>query len=115
MSSSNAPAGPATAVTVAGNPPTKTTTAITALAALPVLRQATLRAGKQFAAGRSSKEEAYLGQERGTVLVRASACSHCRQSYGVFTDCVVVTGLLGHSCTNCYYNGDGPRCSLRQG
>jgi hypothetical protein len=46
-------------------PLAKNTTATQALGVLPVVRQEILRPGKAFQIGRSSNEEAWLGQESG--------------------------------------------------
>jgi Protein of unknown function (DUF3716) len=56
--------------------------------------------------------EAYLGQLTGPE--NANACSHCRKGAGIWVLCVSVEGFFGGSCSNCHYNNEGVRCSLRK-
>ena len=41
-------------------------------------------------------------------------CLHCSEkNSGPFRSCVVMKGYFGGSCTNCRYNDEQTRCSLR--
>ena len=93
-------------------PPDRITAAITALADMDVNRQVTFREGRQYSAARPTNYEAYLAFRVGTI--RRPMCEHCEKGYGPFTECVVVAGQIGGSCSNCHYNSEGNRCSFRK-
>ncbi|RFU24481.1 hypothetical protein B7463_g11856, partial [Scytalidium lignicola] len=93
---------------------TKRTATVQTLAAMPIVRAALLRQGRQMTPGRTQNDEAIIGQMRGTVMDGPTACRHCLSRSGPFQLCVVVDGLFGSSCCNCHYNSSGARCSIRQ-
>jgi hypothetical protein len=85
---------------------------MTALADMPLVRNAPIRQGRTLNLARSSNMEAYLGQLTGQE--NATPCMHCGQkSAGIWTRCVSVEGFFLGSCANCHYNNEGVRCSLR--
>ncbi|TGO45822.1 hypothetical protein BOTNAR_0636g00050 [Botryotinia narcissicola] len=83
------------------------------LAILPILHNTTLRPNRNLLVGprRIINEEAWLATRVGTLQARP--CTNCRKGNGPFTDCVVADGHFKEACTNCYYGGQGSRCSLR--
>lgn len=93
---------------------------MTALAALPPVRNPTNRDGRITRLTRSSNPrrirtaniEANLAQITGRVNV--PECAQCTQGSGVFALCVSVPSQLRGSCANCHYNDKGARCSLRE-
>jgi hypothetical protein len=58
--------------------------------------------------------EAALAYSRGQVLDGAQACRDCKRGRGPFTKCIVLSGFLKGSCSNCHYNAEGARCNLRR-
>ena len=62
---------------------------------------------------RPVNREAIIGQTRGEVT--SVTCGRCQNGLGPFSKCVVVEGFFSGSCTNCHYNSQGSRCSLRGG
>ncbi|KAF7888352.1 uncharacterized protein EAF02_002893 [Botrytis sinoallii] len=60
---------------------------------------------------RISKRRSMASNPVGTLQARPL---HQLQEWnGPFTDCVVADGHFKEACTNCYYGGQGSRCSLR--
>jgi hypothetical protein len=56
--------------------------------------------------------EASIAYLRGEL--QEPECIHCsKENSGPFRRCIVVKGLFGGSCTNCRYNEEQTRCSLR--
>ena len=94
-------------------PPTalSESSALAAVRALPVLRLLEFRAGRSFSNSRIQNYEAAVGTVVGSVA--SSPCSHCAAGSGCFARCVTVANRFGGSCTNCHYNSEGSRCSLR--
>lgn len=48
-------------------------------------------------------------QRRGALIhsrgyTPPSACTQCQANNGLFTDCVLLDGYMGGSCTNCFMN-----------
>lgn len=39
-------------------------------------------------------------------------CKNCHKGHGPWTTCVVKDGLLCGSCTNCWFNASGSRCTF---
>ena len=104
---------PAPIVLAAPPRPASHTTAMTTLEQMRVVRVPALRSGRQVNTVRPVNYEAWLGQSRGSV--QQAVCTHCSRGNGTFTECVVVAGMFGGSCTNCHYGSEGARCSLRSG
>jgi Protein of unknown function (DUF3716) len=79
-----------------------------------VVRALELRAGatlKGLEKGKANLEAA-LAYLRGELQERE--CVHCSEkSSGPFRRCVVLKHHFGSSCTNCRYNEEQTRCSLR--
>ncbi|TGO16312.1 hypothetical protein BTUL_0029g00010 [Botrytis tulipae] len=96
-----------------GAPASRITASMNTLALLPILRNTTLRPNRNLLVGprRVLNEEAWLATQVGTLQARP--CTNCRKGNGPFTDCVVADGHFKEACTNCYYGGQGSRCSLR--
>jgi hypothetical protein len=66
---------------------------------------------KLFREGKANLE-ASLAYLRGEL--QEPECIHCsKKNSGPFRRCIVVKGLVGGSCTNCRYNEEQTRCSLR--
>jgi hypothetical protein len=59
---------------------------------------------------RRSNVEAILGQVVGDEPPQPCKC--CRKGYGPWETCVVLEGHLCGSCTNCWYNASGSRCTF---
>ncbi|KAE9372264.1 hypothetical protein N431DRAFT_239219 [Stipitochalara longipes BDJ] len=78
------------------------------------MRDLELRAGaalKGLEKGKANLEAglAYLRGEK-----QEPECIHCSEkNSGPFRHCVVMKGYFGGSCTNCRYNEEQTRCSLR--
>lgn len=89
---------------------------------LPVVREPTLRAGKNWDAERFFKQvtrcptniEALHIQAKGRALSPEESCTHCKNTKGVFSTCVVFEGLNGAfpSCGNCNWSRQRERCSF---
>ena len=78
------------------------------------LRVLELRAGATLKGLEKGKAnlEASLAYLRGELQV--PECIHCSEKKaGPFRRCVVVKDFFGGSCTNCRYNEEQTRCSLR--
>ncbi|RFU33169.1 hypothetical protein B7463_g3167, partial [Scytalidium lignicola] len=91
----------------------RNTVSVQQLAPMPAVHVPVLRAGRAFNGGRIQNDEAFIGQIQGVENVRVAVCRHCESGCGPWTACVVVPGLFGGSCCNCYYNSSGSRCSIR--
>jgi hypothetical protein len=59
---------------------------------------------------RRSNVEALLAHVSG--IITASPCTNCHKGHGPWTSCVVVDGQMCGSCSNCWYNASGARCSF---
>jgi len=95
--------------------PENRTAACPKIQSMAIVRRIKLRSGKVLrglAKGQANLESA-MGQQRGEVMEGEDACRHCQLSRGPFEECVVIPGMLNHSCTNCHYNSEGSRCSFR--
>jgi hypothetical protein len=78
------------------------------------VRELQLRAGATLKGLEKGKAnlEASLAYLRGEL--QEPECIHCsKKNSGPFRRCIVVKGLVGGSCTNCRYNEEQTRCSLR--
>ncbi|KAL4868321.1 hypothetical protein BDV12DRAFT_103914 [Aspergillus spectabilis] len=92
----------------------KPSAAMTALVALPVVREPGWRAGMTtINIGRNVNREAALAQITGVANTGTAACDHCQKSYGPFDGCVTSPGRFSGSCGNCHWNSSGARCSFR--
>lgn len=60
--------------------------------------------------GRRSNVEALLGYVTGVPVRRA--CKNCAKGHGPWQDCVILEGQLCGSCTNCWFNASGSRCTF---
>lgn len=94
------------------NLPSRPTSTMVALAVMPILRDPAVRSGRVESTVNRINLEACLGHFVGQVNI--SGCTHCTTGSGVWTLCVSVAGKFGGSCTNCHYNRNGARCSLRK-
>jgi hypothetical protein len=61
---------------------------------------------------RRSNVEALLAHVSG--IITASPCTNCHKGHGPWTSCVVVDGQMCGSCSNCWYNASGARCSFHE-
>lgn len=59
---------------------------------------------------RRSNVEALLAHVTGEVAPRS--CKNCRRGHGPWTQCVVYEGQMCGSCTNCWFNASGSRCTF---
>jgi uncharacterized protein DUF3716 len=81
------------------------------LADAPGLRQAVQRRADQgLNLKRRSNVEALLAHVSGREA--HSPCKSCHKGYGPWNGCIVVSGLMCGSCSNCWFNASGSRCSF---
>lgn len=59
---------------------------------------------------RRSNVEALLAHITGRVAIHA--CKNCHKGHGPWTQCVVYDGQMCGSCTNCWFNASGSRCTF---
>ncbi|KAM0436068.1 hypothetical protein ACHAPT_002960, partial [Fusarium lateritium] len=59
---------------------------------------------------RRSNVEAFLGYISGTLVARP--CKSCHKGHGPWKECVMLDGQLCGSCTNCWFNASGSRCTF---
>ncbi|KAJ6783658.1 hypothetical protein PWT90_06728 [Aphanocladium album] len=59
---------------------------------------------------RRSNMEAFLAHITGQVAEKA--CKNCYKGHGPWVECVVYDGQMCGSCTNCWYNASGSRCTF---
>lgn len=59
---------------------------------------------------RRSNVEALLAHVTGEVAGRP--CKNCHKGHGPWTQCVVYDGQMCGSCTNCWFNASGSRCTF---
>lgn len=59
---------------------------------------------------RRSNVEALLAHVTGEVADRP--CKNCHKGHGPWTQCVVYDGQMCGSCTNCWFNASGSRCTF---
>lgn len=62
---------------------------------------------------RRSNVEALLAQICGKEPPKP--CKNCHKGHGPWTTCVVLEGQLCGSCTNCWFNASGSRCTFHGG
>ncbi|ATY63417.1 hypothetical protein A9K55_007669 [Cordyceps militaris] len=58
---------------------------------------------------RRSNMEAFLAHVTGQVA--SKPCKNCHKGHGPWSQCVVYDGQMCGSCTNCWYNASGSRCT----
>ncbi|EFY88891.1 hypothetical protein J3458_008860 [Metarhizium acridum] len=61
---------------------------------------------------RRSNVEALLAHVTGEVAARP--CKNCHKGHGPWTQCVVYDGQMCGSCTNCWFNASGSRCTFHE-
>ncbi|KAG5931403.1 hypothetical protein E4U53_001784 [Claviceps sorghi] len=61
---------------------------------------------------RRSNVEALLAHVTGEVAPRP--CKNCHKGHGPWTQCVVYDGQMCGSCTNCWFNASGSRCTFQE-
>ena len=59
---------------------------------------------------RRSNVEALLAHVTGQVPTRP--CKNCHKGHGPWTECVIYDGQMCGSCTNCWFNASGSRCTF---
>ncbi|KAM6526494.1 hypothetical protein FSOLCH5_002592 [Fusarium solani] len=59
---------------------------------------------------RRSNVEAFLGYVTGVPVRRA--CKNCTKGHGPWHECVILESQLCGSCTNCWFNASGSRCTF---
>jgi hypothetical protein len=85
---------------------------------LPLLRPLTLREGREIAFLHNPSHglknyKVALAYQRGKVQAQKCSCCAGPNPMGPFQYCVVLGTVQNGSCTNCAYNGNGIRCTLR--
>ncbi|KAF5027866.1 hypothetical protein F66182_7 [Fusarium sp. NRRL 66182] len=61
---------------------------------------------------RRSNVEAYLAHMTGVEVKRE--CKNCAKGHGPWTECVIYDGQMCGSCTNCWFNASGSRCTFHE-
>lgn len=59
---------------------------------------------------RRSNMEAFMAHVVGDLAERP--CKNCHKGHGPWKQCVVYDGQMCGSCTNCWYNASGSRCTF---
>ncbi|KAH7143953.1 hypothetical protein EDB81DRAFT_760337 [Dactylonectria macrodidyma] len=70
------------------------------------------RPGQRLNMERRSNVEAVLAHITGEFA--PSPCKNCRKGHGPWTTCIVYEGQMCGSCTNCWYNASGARCTFHE-
>ncbi|KAM3509359.1 hypothetical protein MY11210_006358 [Beauveria gryllotalpidicola] len=68
------------------------------------------RSGQKLNIDRRSNMEAFLAHVTGQVA--SKPCKNCHKGHGPWKECVVYDGQMCGSCTNCWYNASGSRCTF---
>ncbi|KAJ6444768.1 cell cycle control protein [Purpureocillium lavendulum] len=68
------------------------------------------RPGQRLNLERRSNVEALLCHVAGTPAPQQ--CKNCRKGHGPWNSCVVYDGLMCSSCSNCWFNASGARCTF---
>ena len=77
----------------------------------PAMREPTQRRTDQkLNLERRSNVEALLAHVSGQAPARQ--CKNCHKGHGPWTECIVYEGQMCGSCTNCWYNASGSRCTF---
>ncbi|KAM0464829.1 hypothetical protein ACHAPV_002669 [Trichoderma viride] len=81
------------------------------LAAETALREPTQRrVDQKLNIERRSNVEALLAHMTGQMAPKS--CKNCHKGHGPWTQCVVYDGQMCGSCTNCWFNASGSRCTF---
>ncbi|KAM4068121.1 hypothetical protein HRG_009593 [Hirsutella rhossiliensis] len=70
------------------------------------------RAAQRLNIERRSNVEALLAHVTGQVA--AQPCKNCHKGHGPWTQCVVYDGQMCGSCSNCWFNASGSRCTFHE-
>lgn len=68
------------------------------------------RTGQRLNMERRSNVEAMLAHVTGEQVARP--CKNCHKGHGPWNQCVVYDGQMCGSCTNCWFNASGARCTF---
>ncbi|PNP38067.1 hypothetical protein TGAMA5MH_10166 [Trichoderma gamsii] len=83
------------------------------LAAETALREPTQRrVDQKLNIERRSNVEALLAHMTGQMAPKS--CKNCHKGHGPWTQCVVYDGQMCGSCTNCWFNASGSRCTFHE-
>ncbi|KFA47312.1 hypothetical protein S40293_06065 [Stachybotrys chartarum IBT 40293] len=83
------------------------------LAGETAVREATQRRHEQkLNMDRRSNVEALFAHMTGTPA--AQPCKNCYKGHGPWTECIVYENQLCGSCSNCWYNASGSRCTFHE-
>ncbi|KAH8171980.1 hypothetical protein LIA77_08748 [Sarocladium implicatum] len=83
------------------------------LAIEPAVRQPEQRvAHRVLNMGRRGNAEALLCQTTGREAT--NSCKNCKRGHGPWIKCVVYPGLFYGSCSNCWFNASGARCTFQE-
>ncbi|KAM0197095.1 hypothetical protein ACHAPQ_002409 [Fusarium lateritium] len=83
------------------------------LSAEPALREVKQRRpNMDLNMTRRSNVEALLGQLTGVSVVRS--CKNCNKGHGPWNECIIYDGQMCGSCTNCWFNASGSRCTFHE-
>ncbi|KAK0386216.1 hypothetical protein NLU13_6053 [Sarocladium strictum] len=83
------------------------------LASEPALREPEQRnPDRVLNMGRRGNAEALLCQITGQEA--ANSCKNCKRGHGPWNKCVVYAGLFYGSCSNCWFNASGARCTFQE-
>ncbi|KAJ4119918.1 hypothetical protein NW768_010508 [Fusarium equiseti] len=61
---------------------------------------------------RRSNVEAFLAHLTGVPVHRS--CKNCAKGHGPWHECIIYDGQMCGSCTNCWYNASGSRCTFHE-
>ncbi|KAJ3527081.1 hypothetical protein NM208_g10885 [Fusarium decemcellulare] len=61
---------------------------------------------------RRSNVEAFLAHMTGVPVSRP--CKNCHKGHGPWKECIIYDGQLCGSCTNCWFNASGSRCTFHE-
>ncbi|KAF7537257.1 hypothetical protein G7Z17_g12888 [Cylindrodendrum hubeiense] len=70
------------------------------------------RTGQRLNMERRSNVEAMLAHVTGELAARP--CKNCHKGHGPWNQCVVYDGQMCGSCTNCWFNASGARCTFHE-
>jgi hypothetical protein len=59
---------------------------------------------------RRSNVEAFLAHLTGVQVKRS--CKNCSKGHGPWSECIIYDGQMCGSCTNCWFNASGSRCTF---
>ncbi|KAL7918921.1 hypothetical protein ACQKWADRAFT_302670 [Trichoderma austrokoningii] len=83
------------------------------LAAETAMREPTQRrVDQKLNIERRSNVEALLAHMTGQTPPKS--CKNCHKGHGPWTQCVVYDGQMCGSCTNCWFNASGSRCTFHE-